>query len=116
MKVQVFGTKKCSDTRKALRFFSERRVEVHFVDLNAKGISRGELAAVVRCVSPEDLIDKEGRLYRDKNLSYIRHDIAEKLLEEPLLLKTPVVRWSGKATAGYAADTWSAWIDEDRKP
>jgi arsenate reductase-like glutaredoxin family protein len=62
----------------------------------------------------EDLIDKEGRLYREKNLGYIRHDVEEKLLEDPLLLKTPVVRWSGKATAGYAPDTWGVWIEADR--
>jgi len=112
MNPQIFGTKKCRDTQKALRFFSERGMSVHFVDLNVKPVSKGELESVARSIPLEELIDSGGRLYEKMNLKYISHDIKEKILENPLLLKTPLVRFSGKATVGYSPDTWSAWIKQ----
>jgi len=113
MNLQIFGTKKCRDTQKALRFFAERGIAVHFVDLNVKAISKGELESAARNMPLEELIDSGGRLYEKMNLKYINHDIKEKILENPLLLKTPLVRSSGKATIGYSPDTWSVWIKED---
>jgi len=113
MNLQIFGTKKCRDTQKALRFFAERRIAVHFVDLNVKPISKGELESAARSVPLEELIDSGGRLYEKMNLKYINHDIKEKILETPLLLKTPLVRSSGKAAVGYNPDTWNVWIKED---
>jgi arsenate reductase-like glutaredoxin family protein len=83
---------------------------VHFVDLNVKAISKGELESVERSVPLEELMDKEGRLYEKMNLKYISHDVKEKILENSLLLKTPLVRFSGKATVGYTPDTWAEWI------
>ena len=112
---QIFGTMKCRDTQKAIRFFRERGIKTHFVDLNVKGMSKGELSSVARIVPLEQLIDTGCRLYEKMNLHYIRHDIEEKLLETPLLLKTPVTRWSGKATVGYEPGTWSSWIEEEKK-
>jgi len=90
--IQIFGTKKCRETARALRFFKERGLKVHNVDLAEKGMSRGELSSVARSVPYEDLIDTEGREYSRMNLQFIKHDVEKVLLENPLLLKTPIAR------------------------
>lgn len=110
MIVQIFGTKKCKDTQKAIRFFKERRIRIQFVDLRERRMSKGELRNVARSVPLEELIDTEGKEYEKRQLKYLQHDIAEKLLEFPLLLKTPVVRYGNKATAGHQPDVWTAWM------
>jgi len=115
MEVQIFGTKKCRDTDKALRFFRERRVKVHFINLAEKAMSRGELESVCRSVPLEELIDREGKEYGKRNLAVMRHDIRAELLEHPLLFRTPVVRSVGKATVGHAPETWTSWLKEERK-
>ena len=97
MLTQIFGTLKCKDTQKAIRFFKERRIQTQFVDLRQKGLSPGELRNVCRHVPLEDLIDTEGREY-------------EMLLEYPLLLRTPVVRSERGVTVGYYPETWKAWL------
>ena len=110
MNIQIFGTKKCKETAKALRYFKERGIPVHFVDIAEKPLSRGELSNISRSVPLEELIDREGREYERLQLQYIAHDIAEKILEHPLLLRTPVVRNGPQAAAGYAPDIWKAWL------
>lgn len=110
MNIQIFGTKKCRETAKALRFFKERGIAVHFVDIAEKPLSRGELANISRSVPLEELIDREGREYGRLQLAYIIHDIAEKILEHPMLLKTPVVRNGSNAAVGYAPETWKRWL------
>lgn len=114
MNPQIFGTKKCQNTQKALRFFKEHGINVHFVDLNVKPISKGELESVARCIPFDELIDTNGRLYEKMNLKYIKFDIKEKLLENSLLLKTPIVRMQKEATVGYAVDIWRGWIAINR--
>lgn len=111
MNIQIFGTKNCSDTRKAERFFKERRINFHFRDLSEKGISRGELENIKRIYPAEELIDKEGKQYRKRNLQYITHDIEEELLSDPLLFKTPIVRDGRNVTVGYQPEEWKKWID-----
>src|SRR3989339_1101574 len=101
MNIQIFGTKNCNDTRKAERYFKERRIEFHFRDLNEKGISKGELENIKRVFDVEKLIDKEGKQYQKRNLKYIKHDIEEALLEDALLFKTPIVRNGKEVTIGY---------------
>ena len=115
MTIQIFGTKKCKTTQKAVRFFKERSVSPHQVDLKEKGISAGELGNIARAVGEENLMDPESRAYKDKGLAYMEFDPQEEILENPLLLKTPVVRNGREATVGYAPETWQAWIDRERQ-
>ncbi len=112
--IQIFGTKKCKDTAKALRFFKERGIRIHMVDLAEKGMSRGELASVAKSVPIEELIDTTCKEYEKRNLKYIKHSIEEELLAEPLLFKTPVVRCGKEAAAGYAPDAWKKWADAEK--
>lgn len=113
MEVQVFGTKKCADTRKALRFFAERRVKTHFVDLVERAASLGELTRFAQKFGIGALIDKNSRRYEALGLSSARYSDEQwldRLVEEPLLLKTPLVRWQNKLTIGAAEETWRGWV------
>jgi len=110
MTIQIFGTPKCKDTRKAERFFKERGIQVHFVDLREKEISPGELRSITQAIPVADLIDTEGKQYRKRNLQYMKFDIVRELLEDPLLFKTPIVRFGHKVTIGYAPDVWEEWV------
>lgn len=113
MNVQIFGTKKCADTRKAERWFKERGIRFQLVDLAQKGLSPGELRSVAARVGGlEALIDRDGRRYVDKGLKYAAPTgprIEAILLEDPLLLRTPIVRNGGQATLGYQPDVWKDW-------
>ena len=109
MNIQIFGTKKCQDSRKAERYFKERGISFHFVDLTIRGLSKGELDKVRAAVGLENLIDKTGKEYEKRNLKYLVHDTEEMLLAHPLLLKTPIVRNGPKATIGFQPKTWEQW-------
>ncbi|WP_239443026.1 arsenate reductase family protein [Gordonibacter sp. An230] len=112
MNIQIFGTKKSFDTKKAQRYFKERRVRFQFVDLKEKGMSRGELESVCRAVGGIDaLIDPKAK---DQDvvalLSYLSPDQKfDKLLENQHVLAEPVVRNGRQATVGYAPDAWKGW-------
>jgi arsenate reductase (glutaredoxin) len=110
--IQVFGLKSSNDTNKALRFFKERGIKIQFVDLNEKGLSKGELDSVTRKVPMEDLIDKEGRQYRKRNMEHMRFDLETELLNDPLLFKMPITRFGQKAAVGYTPDVWKQWAEE----
>ena len=113
MDVQVFGTKKSADTRKALRFFAERRVRTHFVDLMERAASRGELTRFAQKFGVEALIDTSSRRYGDLGLRTARYGEERwlaLLVEEPLLLKMPLVRHGNALTVGAAEDTWKGWL------
>ena len=110
MNVQILGTRKSYDTKKALRFSSERRISYHFRDLSEKGLSRGELENILRSVEIDDIIDPESPQYKKRGMAYMDFDIKEEVLEDPLLMKMPVVRNGNKATVGYSADEWKRWI------
>jgi arsenate reductase-like glutaredoxin family protein len=110
--VQIFGTKKCSDTRKAERWFKERGRPIMSVDLRERGLSPGELKSVGARLGFEALIDREGARYRDKGLKYAAPTgprIEQMLLDDPLLLKTPVVRFGKEATVGWHPEVWEGW-------
>ncbi len=112
--IQIFGTKKCQESRKAERFFKERGLRFHYVDLGQKGMSAGELRSVASRVGGiEALIDREGKRYVERGLKYAAPTgprIEKALVEDPLLLKTPIVRCSAGATVGFVPDTWAAWL------
>ena len=114
MNVQVFGFRDCQETRKALRFFSERRVPVHFVDMDEKPATRGELRRFAERLGAASLIDREGRRFRDLGLR-ATGDSPERLLEralvEPRLLRTPLVRSGRDVTVGARQEAWQGWID-----
>ena len=104
MNVQIFGTNKCFDTKKAQRWFKERRIKFQFIDLSRYGISRGELTSVKNAVGMSALSDAP-------EITYLAYDAdkLERLLEEPYLLRTPIVRNGKQATVGYCPDDWGKW-------
>ena len=116
MNVQVFGFKNCQDTRKALRFFAERRIAVHFVDLDERPAARGELRRFAERFGPAALIDRQSARFRALGL-HVGGDSPERLLEralaEPRLLRTPLVRSGQRVSLGHAADEWRAWVSAE---
>jgi arsenate reductase-like glutaredoxin family protein len=112
MEVQIFGVRKSADTRKALRFFSERRIKTHFVDLNERAASSGELRRFAQKFGVGALIDSDSGRFRDLGLRHARmsdESWLTKLAEEPLLLRVPLVRNGNQLTIGLAEDTWKNW-------
>ena len=117
MEVQVFGTQKNQDTRRALRFWSERRVKVHFVDLKERAASQGELQRFVQKFGLTAMIDKESKRYQELGLGASRlsdEHWLTLLSEEPLLLKQPLTRFGGKLTLGVVEPDWANWIEAER--
>lgn len=112
MNIQIFGAKKCQDTRKAERFFKERGIKYQFVDMAEKGMSKGELTAVAQANGGmENLINPDAK---DKDTVTLLKYIAEedrlgKLLENQQVIKTPVVRNGKQSTIGYQPDIWKKW-------
>lgn len=112
MNIQIFGTKKCSDTRKAERFFKERGIKFQFVDMKEKGMSKGEFNKVAASNGGVDnMINWDGK---DKDLlaliKYIANeDKLEKILENPQVIKTPIVRNGSQSTIGYKPKVWLDW-------
>ena len=117
MNIQIFGTKKCNDTKKAERFFKERGIKFQFIDMKEKGMSKGEFNSVAQANGGlENMINWEGK---DKDLlaliKYIaEEDKLEKVLENPQVIKTPVVRNGKQSTLGYQPDIWKVWKEEWR--
>lgn len=113
MEVQIFGTKKSADTRKALRFFAERRVRTHFVDLAERPASRGELNRFAQKFGVTALIDRDARRYAELGLAHARLSDdrwLERLVDEPLLLRMPLARFAHRLTIGSAEETWREWL------
>jgi arsenate reductase (glutaredoxin) len=112
MEVQIFGVRKSSDTRKALRFFAERRIKTHFVDLQERAASAGELRRFAQKFGAEALVDRGSRRYAELGLGAARLSEdrwLEKLADEPLLLRLPLVRRQHQLTVGDAEPTWREW-------
>jgi arsenate reductase len=111
--LQIFGTKKCAETRKAERWFKERRLNFQLIDLAQKGPSPGELKKIANAVGGvEKLIDREGKRYVEKGLKYAAPTgprIEQALLDDPLLLRTPIVRAGDRATVGFVPEVWGTW-------
>ena len=116
MEVQIFGTTKGADTRKALRFFAERRIKTHFVDLNERAASLGELTRFAQKFGVAALIDRSSKQFDERGLAVARYSDErwlEILADDPLLLQTPLVRAQQRLTVGLAEDTWRQWIAAD---
>ena len=117
MNVQIFGWRKSADSRKAERFFKERRIRFQWIEMREKGMSRGELQSVAAAVGGrEKLLDVE---HGDPDLlallRYLTPEAAEeKLLEHPELLRVPVVRNGRQATVGYCPEVWKKWLDAEK--
>ena len=112
MNIQIFGTKKSFDTKKAQRYFKERRVKFQFIDLKEKGMSKGELESVARAAGGIDaLVDPKAKDADTVALfTYLSADQKfDKLLENQHIVKEPIVRNGRQATVGYAPDTWKTW-------
>ena len=117
MEVQLFGTKKNPDTRKALRFFAERRVKTHFVDLAERAASPGELKRFAQKFGVAALIDRESRRFGELGLGPARYGDerwVEILADEPLLLRQPLARWQHRLTIGADEGEWKKWIEEGK--
>ena len=113
MEVQIFGIKKNSDTRKALRFFAERRVKTHFVDFAERAASLGELKRFAQRFGVSALIDRESKRFEQLGLAHARYSEdrwLEKLTEEPLLLKMPLARSANRLSLGLAETEWRSWL------
>ena len=111
--IQIFGTKKCKETQKAERWFKERGMKIQLIDLAQKGMSPGELRSVAAKVGGvENLIDRDGKRYIDKGLKYSAPTgprIEAILLEDALMLKTPIARRGADATVGWKPEVWETW-------
>lgn len=116
MEVQIFGLKKSADTRKALRFFSERRIRTHFVDLVERPPSAGELQRFVQRFGVDALLDRESRRFDELGLRHSHLSEGrwiDRLLSDPALLRLPLVRRLGQPpalTVGLAEETWKQWV------
>jgi arsenate reductase-like glutaredoxin family protein len=117
LEIQVFGIRKSADTRAALRFFAERRIKTHFVDLNERAASLGELRRFAQKFGAPALVDRDSRRFADLGLASARLSDdrwLETLSLEPLLLRVPLVRHVRELTVGLAPETWTAWTERTR--
>lgn len=113
LEVQVFGMKKCQDTRKALRFFAERRIRVHFMDLDVRAASLGELRRFAQKFGVSALVDREGKRFAELGLrsaALSDERWLERLEADPRLLRTPLVRAQQRLTLGLDEAAWKAWV------
>ena len=114
LEVQIFGIRKSAGTRKALRFFSERRIKTHFVDLMEKPASLGELRRFAQKFGVMLLVDKDSKRFAELGLRYAQLSDdrwLQKLTEEPLLLRIPLVRNANQLTVGADESTWKTWTE-----
>jgi arsenate reductase-like glutaredoxin family protein len=112
MEVQIFGIRKSADTRKALRFFAERRVKTHFVDLQERAAALGELRRFAQKFGAEALVDRGSRRFAELGLGSARLSEdrwLDRLVQEPVLIRMPLVRWQHQLTVGDGEATWREW-------
>lgn len=112
MNIQIFGTKKCFNTKKAERFFKERNIKFQFIDLNEKSMSKGEFNSILNSININDLINTKSKEYTKLNFNSIRSaEIkAELLLKNQKVMNTPIVRNGKEATVGCKDEVWNEWI------
>lgn len=110
MGIQIFGSAKSQDSKKAERFFRERGVKFQAIDLADKGLSPGELRALASALGLEALADREGRRWKERGLDHLVVDLEEELLADPLLLRMPIVREGRRAVVGVDPAAWAALL------
>jgi arsenate reductase (glutaredoxin) len=116
LEVQIFGIRKSADTRKALRFFSERRIKTHFVDLMERPASLGELRRFAQKFGVAALVDRDSKRFDELGLRYAQLSDdrwLEKLSDEPLLLRMPLVRNANRLVIGPDEPTWKSWMETE---
>ena len=113
MNIQIFGVKKCFDTKKAERYFKERKINYQFIDLTILGLSKGELQSVKVAVGLNNLVNSASKDFKKLNMDHILSTDGreELLLNNSSLYNTPIVRNGKKATVGYEPDIWASWVD-----
>jgi len=112
MNIQIFGKSKCFDTKKAERYFKERRIKFQLIDVAKYGMSRGEYQSVKSAVGGfSNLVDEKSKEYEANYMAYLsdQNDKEERLQDNPAMFKTPIVRNGKKATVGYCPDIWEVW-------
>lgn len=112
MNIQIFGTNKCFDTKKAERYFKERRIRFQRIDLKQYGMSNGEFESVLRAVGGIDkLINWDAKSPEIDLMRYMDDKISkeDKVFDNPMLMKTPIVRNGRQATVGYCPEVWEKW-------
>ncbi|MCL1883645.1 MAG: ArsC family transcriptional regulator [Defluviitaleaceae bacterium] len=112
MNIQIFGKSKCFDTKKAERYFKERKIKYQLIDINRYGLSKGEYQSVKNAIGDlTNLIDEKSNAYKENFIAYTsdQNEIESRLLENPNMFKTPIVRNGKKATIGYQPDVWAQW-------
>ncbi|ASW42897.1 arsenate reductase family protein [Clostridium isatidis] len=114
MNIQIFGRKKSFDTKKAERYFKERKIKFQFVDLDEKGISKGELNSIKQKIKINDLINESSKEYKQLNLDKIRSvEMKEEIiLKNPRVINAPIVRNGREATVGYQKEVWDTWFEK----
>ncbi len=112
MNIQIFGKKKCFETKKAQRFFKERRIKFQFIDLIDKGFSGGELKSILQAVGKAKLIDDSHELYAESGAEHCQDpkQLADILYDYYEIINTPIVRNGKNATVGNAPDEWKQWL------
>ncbi|MCL2374379.1 MAG: glutaredoxin [Treponema sp.] len=114
--MQIYGTRKCKSTKKAERFFRDRGIPYHFVDLAEHRLSQGELDNIRRGIpAAQSLVDAESAAYKKRGMAYMEFDEMEEILAEPLLLRTPLVREASRVIAGDDEAAWKALIESMRR-
>lgn len=111
MNIQIFGVKKCFDTKKAERYFKERKIKYQYIDLDIKSLSKRELQSVICAVGLNELINTKSKEYEKSNIKHIINNSVKEeiLLNNPKLYKTPIVRNGKDATVGYEPEIWGNW-------
>lgn len=110
MNIQIFGSSKCFETKKAERWFKERRIRYQYIDLPKKGFSLGEYRSIRQKLKVEELMNTSCKAYQDLYVAYLTPDAAEdKLYENPQLFNTPIVRNGKLVTVGYCPEVWEQW-------
>lgn len=110
MNIQIFGSSKSFDSKKAERWFKERRIKYQYIDLPSKGLSPREYQSVKKKIGFQSLVNTKCKSYEELYMTYITPEAQEeKLLENPQLFQTPIVRNGKEATVGYHPEIWSSW-------